>query len=80
MHVVRNLNLAQRVVLVIALAVLCVAVDGYVASGSSSWFGYAPNTGAVFNPGKKGRLLVVRAALAVAWAVAGVVLLRSPTE
>ena len=77
----RNLNHAQRVVLVVALAALCVAIDGYVASRSSAWFGYAPNTGAVFDPdGGKTRVLVVRVALAVAWAAAGVVILRSPKQ
>jgi len=78
---VRNLNLAQRVVLVVGLAALCVAIDGYFATRSSGWFGYAPNTDVVFEPdGGKTRLLVVRAALAVAWAAAGLVILRSPKQ
>jgi hypothetical protein len=79
--VVRNLNFAQRVVLVVALAAVCVAIDGYVASRSSAWFGYAPNTGAVFDPdGGKAKVLGVRLALAVAWAAVSILLLRSSKQ
>lgn len=77
---VRHLNLSQRVVLVVALAALCVAVDGFAASRPSGWFAYAPNTGEVFDPdgGRKLKLLGMRFALMVAWATSSLFLLRSP--
>ncbi len=77
---VRNLNLWQRVVLVVALGAVCVAVDGFAAPRSSGWFGYAPNTGVVFDPDAGGKLKVLglRLALTLAWATSSFFLLRSP--
>lgn len=77
---VRTLNLGQRVILVVALGAVCVAVDGFVAPRSSGWFGYAPNTGVVFDPDAGGKLKVlgVRLALTLAWTSSSFFLLRSP--
>lgn len=76
----RNLNLAQRVVLVVALGAVCLAVDGFVATRPAGWFAYARNTGelSVAYGGGSLKVLGVRLALTLAWATSSFFLLRSP--
>ena len=75
-----NLNLGQRVILVVALGAVCVAVDGFATPRFSGWFAYAPNSGDVFDPDARAKLKVLglRLALTFAWATSSFFLLRSP--
>jgi hypothetical protein len=71
-------NRDQRVVLVVAAAALCVAIDHATTRASEGWFGYAPGTGEVFRPGLEGgQLLLIRAVLVIAWTLVSLRLLRT---
>ncbi len=86
---VRNLSLAQRVVLVVALGLALLAVDDYTMPRSSGWFatasshelGYAPDTSITYVP-EDGRLshLALRVLLVAVWAAVSVFVLRSPKK
>jgi hypothetical protein len=74
---VRRLNPAQRVVIVVALGAIAVACDAAVGAPRGGWFGYAPNTSIVYEPGISALVrLVLRCVLAAVWAVISIVLLR----
>jgi hypothetical protein len=64
------MNRAQRIILVIAAAVLALVVDAAVTVSAvdGGWYGYAPGTAAMLLPGvDAGRQVLVRLALLAAW-------------
>jgi hypothetical protein len=67
---IRRLNLGQRIVLVIAWGAALHAVAAYVIDDRrGGWFGYAPNTQIVFDPGglSSGMRTVIRIGLVLLW-------------
>jgi hypothetical protein len=71
------LNRAQRVIIVVALGAIAVACDAAVGARTDGWFGYAPNTGIVYDPRPSPLLrLGLRCVLAAVWAAISIVLLR----
>lgn len=81
--VVSRLNLAQKVVLEVALGVVLAAGRTWILHGngpSYGWFNYAPNSD-LANPGHGWTtegVFALTTALAIVWAIAGLILLRSP--
>ena len=77
-----GLNLAQRIVLVIAWAGLLRIVASYIVSvgnAGGGWFGYAPGTEVVFEPSRvsRGETALVWVAATLLWAIGALWLLRS---
>ena len=77
-----RLGLAQRIVIVVALALILGAVGVYVTTlggpaAQFGWFGYAPLTRATFGPDlSPWEQLLVWIGLIAAWTAASLVLLR----
>ena len=87
MRLTDRLSQPQRIVVVIALGVACVAAGMYLVnlgSSVSGWYAYAPLSQAIYPPhaGLAGWLrLLVWLALAVLWALVSIWVLRpSPEE
>ena len=82
----RHWNRSQRLVAVIALGVIAAAAaSAYVAANGPTgrWFGYAPNTGAKFEPDRDPYVrdqFLPWVAAAVVWALCSIRLLRTPTS
>lgn len=81
MRLIDRLSQPQRIVIVIALGVACVAVGSYIAdlgkSASSGWYAYAPLSAASPSAGLHGWvILIIWLALAGLWALASVRVLR----
>lgn len=80
----RDLNLGQRIILIVALAAVLRTIGVYAttgANGRDGWFAYAPNTQVTLVPdrgldGLPAALLWMT--LIVAWALVGVWLLGQP--
>lgn len=72
------MNRSQRIVLVVALAVLALVVDrAFLASSvQGGWYGYAANT--VFSPAgmEPGRQVLLRLFLLLSWTLLSMRLLR----
>jgi hypothetical protein len=77
-----RLGLAQRIVIVVALALILGAVGVYVTTlggppARFGWFGYAPLTQAIFRPDlSRWEQLLVWIGLIAAWAAVSLVLVR----
>lgn len=81
MRLIDRLSQPQRIVIVIALGVACVAVGSYIGilgtSVSSGWYAYAPLTASSQSAGLHGWvILIVWLALAGLWALASIRVLR----
>lgn len=80
----RPLGFAQRVIFVIALALILLAVGGYVTTlggppAESGWFRYAPLTSAAYQPDlPPWAQLLVWIGLICSWSFLSVLLLRPP--
>jgi hypothetical protein len=85
---VRRLGFAQRVIILIGLGLAMAALGGYIGTlgsqgGNFGWFGYAPLTNSVFQPGadlSTWEQLLVWLALIALWTLAGLWLLAQPYE
>ena len=81
MHWIDRMNLGQRIIVIISLGMALAVGGSYIVNGGgdSGWVGYAPLTTAISVPGLSPALrLVVWLGLIAIWALASVVLLRSP--
>jgi heme/copper-type cytochrome/quinol oxidase subunit 1 len=80
MHWIDRMNLGQRIIVVISFGMALAVAGSYIVnSGNVGWFGYAPLTGAIYEPGPSSAVrLVVWFVLIAIWALASVVVLRSP--
>jgi hypothetical protein len=80
-HRVRDLNLGQRLVLVVALGVVLRLIGTYIVTKgngpSDGWFGYAPGTDVIFRDDRlgPGATVLVWVALTAVWATASLWLL-----
>ena len=74
----RNLGLPQRVVLVVALGLVCIAIDSYAHTRAGGWFAYTVGTQVYASNDNRLRQLVLRLVLVGLWTTGGVLLLRSP--
>ncbi len=74
------MNLSQRIIVIISLGMTLALARSYIVNrGDTGWFGYAPLTGAIYEPGPSAAVrLVVWLGLIAIWALASAALLRSP--
>jgi hypothetical protein len=80
MHWIDRMNLGQRIIVIVCLGIALTVAGSYIVDrGDTGWFGCAPLTGAVYEPGPSPAIrLIVWLGLIAIWALASVVLLRSP--
>jgi heme/copper-type cytochrome/quinol oxidase subunit 1 len=74
------MNLGQRIIVSISFGLALAVVGSYILNRESTgWFGYAPLTNAIYEPGPSPVVrMVVWLGLIAVWALVSLVLMRSP--